>query len=128
MSDERQRVLIVGHCMPDHCMIASIISQHFAADVEQAHTIDTALATMQQRRYAVVLVNRIIDSDGSDGLELIRRAKQAPELAHVPVMMISNHADAHERAVAAGGVRGFGKGEIDNNTPRERLAAFLTSR
>lgn len=114
--------------MPDHYMLASVISEHFAADVEQAETIDDALAAMRERRYAVVLVNRIIDSDDSEGIELIRRAKTAPELADVPVMMISNHADALERAVAAGGAPGFGKRDVRNSKPQERLAPFLETR
>ena len=127
MGNDRPRVLNVGQCMPDHFMISSVISQGFNAEVEPAHTIEEALSAMQRKRYALVLVNRIIDSDGSEGIELIRRSKADPGLADVPVMMISNHADAHEAAVAVGGVAGFGKGDIRNNKPRERLAEFLST-
>jgi CheY-like chemotaxis protein len=128
MSGERSRVLSVGHCTLDHDMLSSMVSGNFDADVDRAHNVDEALQAMQRQRYDVVLVNRLIDEDGREGIELIRRARQSPELASVPVMMVSNYPAAHQQAVAAGGVRGFGKGDLQNDTPRVRLAAYLPSR
>lgn len=127
MSGERSRVLSVGHCTADHYMMSSMISRTFDTDVDRAANVDEALQAMERQRYDVVLVNRLIDEDGSEGIELIRRTRRSPALANVPVMMISNYEEAHQQAVAAGGERGFGKGELGNDTPRERLAAFLRS-
>src|SRR4051794_6307159 len=101
------RVLSVGQCHFDHGNISRVLSSQFSAEVVPAATADEALSALRQGGFALVLVNRVFDSDGGSGLELIREIAGSPGSA--PVMLVSNFEDAQARAVAAGAVRGFGK-------------------
>ena len=46
-------------------------------------------------------------------------------LRDIHVMMVSNYADAQDRAVAAGAVRGFGKNDLDKPLPVDLLRSYL---
>ena len=59
-----------------------------------------------------MLVNRILDRTGEEGLDFIRDLKADPALASVPVMLVSNFADAQRQAVELGARPGFGKDAI----------------
>ncbi|MHC4670932.1 MAG: response regulator [Planctomycetota bacterium] len=121
-------VLDVGQCNPDHHAIKSIIMQHFQARVDRAQLTDQAMDALQQKQYHLVLVNRIIDRDGSEGIILIQRIKQDQKLLHIPVMMVSNYPQAQDQAVNAGAVPGFGKAELSKPQTLERLKQFLPGR
>jgi CheY-like chemotaxis protein len=73
----------------------------------------------------LVLVNRRIYSDQSDGLEAIRRIKADPELGHTPVMLLSDLAEAQQAAVAAGAEPGFGKTDMTSPEILQNLARLL---
>src|SRR5688500_2920286 len=122
----RARVLDVGQCDPDHETICSYIEEYFNAEVDRVATIDEAMLMMRKQGYDLVLVNRVIDGDGSDGLGLIRRAKR--EELTLPIMLVSNYTDAQSAAVAAGGVPGFGKANLRSGVTYEHLARFLPVR
>lgn len=127
MSNDKRKVLNVGQCMPDHGMLRSMIQRNFAAEVEAAHSIEAALEAMRANDYHLVLVNRVIDADGDEGMELILRAKADDALAGTPIMLISNYDDAQDAAVAAGAVPGFGKNHLRTDLPQQRLAEFLAA-
>jgi CheY-like chemotaxis protein len=118
-------VLVVGICDPDHTMIRQMLTDHFDVEVDRVMFVDDAVARMKQRRYRLVLVNRLIFEDGSDGLELLRRARDERLLSDVPIMMISNYSEAQERAVKAGAVPGFGKVAIRDRSTTELLSRHL---
>lgn len=121
----RARVLDVGQCNMDHSAIRSLITTRFDADVDRAHSIEEAIAAMRNSRYDLVLVNRILDADGREGLELIHQAQADEQLKTVPVMMVSNYADAQAAAVAAGARQGFGKSQLFEASTAEALARVL---
>jgi len=126
MSDnQRGRVLDVGQCGVDHASIRSLISANFRADVDRVASIEGALAMLRERRYDLVLVNRIIDADGSEGIELIHGVRQEAPLRDMPIMLVSNYPDAQAEAVAAGARPGFGKAELYHKATSDRLAEFL---
>src|SRR5690606_15944113 len=108
----RARVLDVGQCGMDHSAIRSLITTRFDADVDRAHSIEEALSAMRKFSYNLVLVNRILDADGREGLELIRQAQADEQLKAIPIMMVSNYADAQAAAIAAGAQPGFGKSQL----------------
>ncbi len=85
-----------------------------------------ALALLGTTEFHLVLVNRQLDRDGSNGLAVIQRIKSLPELASLPVMMITNFAEHQELAVQAGAERGFGKRELGDPATRGKLAPFLS--
>lgn len=121
----KHRVLSVGQCGYDHGRIARHFRAAFHAEVRGASTFDEALAALQSDTYDLVLVNRVQDLDGKPGLELIRALKADPELASVPVMLVSNYPDAQADAQALGALPGFGKSELESTSTGERLRAIL---
>lgn len=107
-----KRILDVGNCQPDHAAIKSLLTDHFDCEVVQAHGADDALSELKSAPYDLVLVNRKLDRDYSDGLNVIREIKADAEVAGVPCMLITNYPEHQDAAVAAGAVRGFGKLEL----------------
>lgn len=120
-----KRVLDVGNCGPDHAALRRLIEGGFGAELLQADAFDDAAALVRQTPCDLILVNRKLDIDYSDGLEVIRRLKADPELAAVPVMLVSNYPEAQAEAVAAGAVEGFGKLALQAPATHERLVAVL---
>jgi two-component system, chemotaxis family, chemotaxis protein CheY len=122
-----KRVLDVGQCGPDHAAIRRLVEGAFEAKVTQAHDLADAIAQLRGGRFDLVLVNRKLDADYSDGLEVIRAIKGDPQLASIPVMLVSNLAEYHEQAATAGAEMGFGKAELTAPKTRETLAKFLAT-
>jgi two-component system chemotaxis response regulator CheY len=121
-----KRVLDVGNCTPDHAAIRRLLEETFRVSVIQAHGADDALAQLQAGQVDLVLVNRKLDQDYSDGLDIIRAIKTDPKLAAIPCMLITNYPEHQDEAVAAGALRGFGKKELRSPATIERLAAVLS--
>ncbi len=118
-------VLSVGQCDFDHGNISRLLQREFGAKVERAALADEAIAAAGRARYDLVLVNRILDSDGSTGLEVIRRLRESPATTDLPVMLVSNFADAQEQAVALGARPGFGKNGLEDGSTIARLRQVL---
>lgn len=125
MNANKGRVLDVGNCDPDHGMIRRMLDSNFNVEIDRVMFVEQAITAMRRTRYDLVLVNRLIFDDGSEGIELHRRAEADPALAGVPIMMISNYPEAQSKSVEAGGVMGFGKASVGAAETIERLAAFL---
>ncbi len=120
-----KRVLDVGQCGPDHVAIRAYLTRHFDCVIEQADEARDALAKLKAGRFDLVLVNRKLDIDYSDGVDVIRALKADPQAAGVPVMLVTNYPEHQELAIAAGAIRGFGKLEFGNRETRAALAAVL---
>ena len=120
-----KRVLDVGNFSFDHGSIRRLIRANFDAEVIQAHGADDALAALRQGDIDLVLVNRRLSRDQSDGLEIIRQMKTDAQSAGVPVMMITNYTDHQQRAVEAGAEPGFGKAELTHSATCEKLRRVL---
>src|SRR5262245_65840030 len=118
-----RRVLSVGQCAFDHGNLSRVLRSEFGAEVVPASTAEEALAAARRGGFALVLVNRLLDADGDSGLELIRRLKA--ESAGVPVMLVSNLADAQAQAEEAGAVPGFGKAALAAPQTLARLKEHL---
>ena len=120
-----KRVLSVGQCGFDHGGIAHAFRQAFGAEVTAAATADRALDLLKEGSFALVLVNRVFDADGASGVDFVRRLKADDELRTIPVVLVSNYADAQAEAVAAGAAPGFGKAELGRPAMLERVRPFL---
>lgn len=118
-------VLDVGNCVPDHAAIRGMIESNFDAKVLQADNLTDALSVLEQQQIELVLVNRKLDVDYSDGLAVIHQIKANEQHRETPVMMITNYEDHQELAVAAGAVKGFGKLALSDAATLETLRAFL---
>jgi CheY-like chemotaxis protein len=121
------RVLDVGNCGPDHEAIKRLL-RRFDCVVLQADEAADALAALHAGGIDLVVVNRKLDVDYSDGLEVIRQIKADPQLAAIPVMLITNYVDHQDAAVAMGALRGFGKLEFDKPETAERIERALGRR
>jgi CheY-like chemotaxis protein len=122
-----KRVLDVGQCGPDHSTIRSYLTRNFDCDVVQVDNAAGALAELQAGHFDLVLVNRKLDIDYSDGIEVIRQLKADPKAAAVPVMLVTNYPEHQDAAIAAGAIRGFGKLEFGKPETRDQLAGVLGS-
>ena len=120
-----KRVLDVGNCVPDHAAIRSLLERTFGAEVVQTHGPEDTLAELQAREFDLVLVNRKLDQDYSDGLDIIKTIKGDAVLANTPVMLITNYEDHQAAAGAVGAVPGFGKLSLTSPQTLERLGKFL---
>ncbi|MCA9246034.1 MAG: hypothetical protein KDA42_02935 [Planctomycetales bacterium] len=120
-----RRVLDVGNCDPDYMSIAQFLQTHFAVEVDRAHALDDTLTALRTGQYCLMLVNRKLDCDYSDGIEIIRRVKADQSLANVPAMLVTNYSEHQDAAVAIGAERGFGKLEFNKPETVERLTRFL---
>jgi len=121
-----KRVLDVGQCGPDHAAIRSYLTRNFDCEVVQTHRADDTLEQLKSERFDLVLVNRKLDADYSDGVEIIRKVKAEPATSRVPIMLVTNYPEHQDTAIAAGAIRGFGKLEYDKPETREKLAAVLS--
>jgi two-component system chemotaxis response regulator CheY len=120
-----QRVLSIGQCGADHAAIALAIQRHFEAEVVPAGTANEALSKLREETFALVLVNRILDGDGSSGVNLVNRLKAGGDLQGVPVMLVSNYTDSQREAMQAGAVPGFGKAVLGQTEMIQCLTPFL---
>lgn len=120
-----RQVLSVGQCGPDHSSISRFLKSSFDVVISTADTIVDAMYDLRATKYDLVLVNRKLDADYSDGGELIRLMKADPVLADVPIMLVSNYPEHQANAVALGAEPGFGKLELGKSDVVSRLEAFL---
>jgi CheY-like chemotaxis protein len=120
-----KKVLNVGQCAADHGAIRRLIEGRFEAEVLEALDAGDALAQLRGGRFDLVLVNRTLDVDRSDGLDIVKAIKADPALAATPVMLVSNYAEYQQQAVAVGTELGFGKAEYNRPATHERLKKFL---
>jgi two-component system chemotaxis response regulator CheY len=120
-----KRVLSVGQCAADHGGLSRTLRTSFGADVVGIDSAAEALVALRQGGFALVLINRVFDADGSSGLDLIRQLQADEALRPVPVMLVSNYDDAQAEAVQAGALPGFGKAALGQPRMLQRVGAFL---
>jgi two-component system chemotaxis response regulator CheY len=119
------RILSLGQCGADHYGIALMMRTNFDAEVVGAETGREALDLLRQGGFRLVLVNRVLDADGSSGLSFIEQLKADEKLRDVPVMLVSNYEDAQRQAVALGALPGFGKSALGQPQTVDRLRKAL---
>lgn len=120
-------ILSVGQCRPDNAAINQFLKANFDCQVLTADLPLEALGILRQESVDLVLINRKLDADYSDGTEILKAIKADSTLAPTPVMLVSNFADAQESAVAAGAVYGFGKAELNSPDSVARVRNVLES-
>lgn len=120
-----KKVLNVGHCDYDHGNIRSLLTDHFDAEIQLARSRREAIESAQLGDWDLILVNRIFEEDGDSGLELIKVLKADPVTRSVPVMLVSNFADAQRAAIESGALPGFGKATLKTSATLEELRKVL---
>jgi CheY-like chemotaxis protein len=118
-------LLDCGNCGPDFNSIRQMVKSKFGASVVQTHGAEDTLAMLREKKIDLVTVNRKLDRDYTDGLDVIKAIKADPEVGSVPVMLVTNYDEHQETAIEAGCVRGFGKLSIAEEATRLLLEPFL---
>jgi two-component system, chemotaxis family, chemotaxis protein CheY len=122
-----KKVLSVGQCGADHWSLSKTLQMHFEVEIEQADSAPETLSLLQDGHFDLVLINRVLDGDGSSGVELVKRIKADASLQRVAVMLVSNYDDYQRQAVAAGALPGFGKAALGQPTMLGRVREVLNS-
>jgi DNA-binding response OmpR family regulator len=120
-----KRVLDVGNCVPDHSAIRRLVEGNFDAHVVQADDLASALGELEKQSADLILVNRKLDLDYSDGMAIVRHLKSDAKWSTVPVMLITNYPEYQAEAVAAGAEPGFGKQELRTSETLEKLRKVI---
>ncbi|MFN9345824.1 MAG: response regulator [Planctomycetota bacterium] len=121
----RKIVLDVGNCGPDHSAISAMLRKHFDVEILRADQLSDTLATLQRQEVDLILINRKLDIDYSDGIEILQAVKRSDAYRDIPVMLITNYAEHQQQAIAAGAILGFGKLELNAPETLKRLEAVL---
>ncbi len=119
----RPAILVVGNCYPDNFTFDNWFNQHFDVEFLKAANRHQALEVLAESAPELVLINRVFDADGGCGISLVREIKESTPDCRV--MLISNFADAQEKAVANGALDGFGKAELNSVTTISKVRAAL---
>ncbi|MBV9122118.1 MAG: response regulator [Planctomycetes bacterium] len=120
-----KRVLSIGQCLADHSALSRTFQKNFGAEVVSADSGAEALALLRQEPFHLVLVNRVLNADGSSGVRVIQEIRQQENLTQVPVMLVSNYEDAQQEALAAGALPGFGKSSLGHPRMLARVKEVL---
>ena len=121
----RKTLLDCGNCGPDFNAVRQMVTSNFHAAVIQSHGTEDTLEILRTRQIDLVMVNRKLDRDYSDGLVVVNAIMADPEIASVPVMLVTNYEEHQQAAMTAGCVRGFGKLAINEPATRDLLEPFL---
>lgn len=121
-----RKILSVGQCRPDHSSLSHMLTKNFNVEIDEADLAGAAIHKASQNRYDLILINRKLDADYSDGLDIIRSLKADPTTADMPVMLVTNYPEYQTEAVALGALPGFGKSQLNDPLTQERLGALLS--
>ena len=118
-------VLSVGQCRPDQAAISHFLTSNFDVTVISADLAEDSAEALQDHSIDLVLINRKLDADYSDGMAILRTIKTDAATADIPVMLVSNFPEWQEKAVHHGAVMGFGKAELNSLQTVERIRTIL---
>lgn len=118
-------VLSIGQCRPDNAAITHFLTSNFDVDVLSTDLADDSVTALQEHSVDLILINRKLDADYSDGMEIMKLIKSNPETEPIPVMLVSNFPESQEQAVQAGAIYGFGKAELSSPETVERVRDAL---
>jgi len=121
----RKTVLDVGNCGPDHTAISAMLRKHFDVEILRSDQLSDTLAILGRQSVDLILINRKLDIDYSDGIDILRVIKASESYRDIPVMLITNYAEHQQQAIAVGAIQGFGKLELHAPETLERLRAIL---
>ena len=120
-----KRVLSVGQCVPDTNSLVRFLTSNFDVDIDQSDVEIDTFEKIKNRSYDLIMINRKLDADYSDGIELIQKIKNTPELNPGKLMLVSNFPEYQEEAVKVGAEYGMGKNEYANPDTVEKLKPYL---
>ena len=118
-------VVDCGNCGPDYGSIRQMIQSNFDAVVLQTHGLEDTLQLLAERDVDLITVNRKLDRDYSDGMDVIRQLKTDERSKSIPVMLVTNYEEHQQAAIDIGAVRGFGKLSVKASATVELLVPYI---
>jgi CheY-like chemotaxis protein len=115
----------IGNCDPDFNSIQKMLTGKYNVVVQRCHQLTDAIQFLSEHRVDLILINRKLDVDYTDGVEILRHLKLSPLYKSIPTMIVTNYAEHQEAAVADGAEYGFGKLQYGEPATHERLSRFL---
>ena len=115
----------VGQCNPDHYALSGFLTRNFKCSVVRIDSTEEAIEKLDKESFDLVLVNRKLDIDYTDGTILIEKMKAHPTYKNIPIMLVSNYPEYQEEAMKLGAVRGIGKLEYGNSESLEKFKNIL---
>ena len=109
----------------DHANISRMLAEHFDASIDRAHLARDVVRLTQENAYDLILINRLLDQDHSEGMDILRELKADDSRTATPVMLVTNFAEHQQQAVDAGAIMGFGKSELDSPDTIAKLKTVL---
>ncbi len=118
----KKLVMSVGQCIKDHILLSNLFGE-LGFEMEKVDIPEEAYKKLKNNSslYDLVLINRKIDIDYSDGIELLKKIKSDPDTQNVKVMIVSNYPEVQQEAVKNGAIYGFGKAELQNTETKEKI-------
>ncbi len=118
-------VLDIGNCDPDHNALQRMLTSMYDVVVLRSNQLSDAVTLLSQQNVDLIVINRKLDIDYSDGVEVLRHLKKDPSTQSIPAMVITNYSEHQLAAVAEGAEYGFGKLQYSEPSTHERLSRFL---
>lgn len=121
----KKRVLSVGQCVPDNSTLSDYLARHFDVEFDTSDLPADTMTKLKAGAYDLVMINRKLDRDYSDGMAILQAIKADPAFAKTPVMLVTNFPEHQEAAVAAGAVPGIGKLDYVKPETVDRFKPYL---
>lgn len=96
LMEPKQRILVVD----DEQDILQLVTFNLKKEgylVEEAHTGDAALRMVRERPYQLILLDLMLP--GLSGMELCRIFKSDPEIAHIPIIMLTARSEEMDKVM-----------------------------
>lgn len=119
-------VLDIGNCDPDHRAIRQMLEQSFDVQVLRAQQAADAFELLNEHSVSLITINRKLDCDYSDGIDIIRQLKADERFKEIPVMLVTNYEEHQQAAMGIGAQRGFGKLQLQEESTRQLIASVLS--
>ena len=120
-----KKVMSVGQCNPDHFALSDFLKRNFSCEVIRIDSTEEALEKLKLEKVDLVLVNRKLDIDYTDGTILIDKMKEDQNFKSIPVMLVSNYPEYQEEAVSKGALWGIGKQDYHKDESVEKFKDVL---
>ena len=78
-------VLNVGQCRPDTASIGHFLQSNFGASMVSTDLMGDTLDALRTQSIDLVLINRKLDADYSDGMAILKAIQQDDALSAIPV-------------------------------------------
>jgi len=123
-----KKILNVGHCNSDGPKMKQLFESSLEdTQVVEAKTHNDALTKIKEEGpWDIILVNRIFDVDGYEGLTFISEVKK--ENPAQKILLISNFKESQKDAEEKGALEGFGKNDLDSGLAVDVLTDHLSEK